>query len=210
MKYAFVALALAAAARAQSRDDIPKCALDCLDEGIESETSCSTTDYACVCKDFSKVQTAATSCVIDACGADVAVNDVLPAVQALCKAIESGGGGESSAAKTSAAETSAAETSAVEETSSAAAETTSAAAETTTEAAEPTTTEAAETTTTTSEAVEETTSEAVEETTTAAAPPASTPNASTPGASEPTETGAAAALGSIGGLAMLVLAAFAL
>ncbi|KAK7414342.1 hypothetical protein QQX98_006784 [Neonectria punicea] len=199
MKYAFVALALAAAARAQSRDDIPECAIDCLDEGIESETSCSTTDYTCVCKDFSKVQAVATSCVIDACGADVAVNDVLPAVQALCEAVESGGG------ESSAAETSAAETSAVEETSSAAAETTSAAAETTTEAAEPTTT--------TTEAVEETTSEAVEETTSAAAPPAATPNATTPGTSEPTETtvtGAAAALGSIGGLAMLVLAAFAL
>ncbi|KPM37834.1 hypothetical protein AK830_g8741 [Neonectria ditissima] len=200
MKYAFVALALAATARAQSRDDIPKCALDCLDKGIESETSCSTTDYTCVCKNFSKVQAVATSCVIDACGADVAVNDVLPAVQALCKAIASGGG-----------ESSAAETSAAEETTSAAAETTSAAAETTSSAAAETTSAAAEPTTTSS-AVEETTT-LIEETTTAAAPPAATPNATTPGTAEPTETtvtGAAAALGSIGGLAMLVLAAFAL
>lgn len=78
MKYAFVALALAAAARAQSRSDIPSCALDCLDEAITSKTSCTTTDYTCVCKNFDSIQGSATSCVIKACGADVAVSKFSP------------------------------------------------------------------------------------------------------------------------------------
>lgn len=78
MKYAFVALALAATARAQSRSDIPSCAIDCLDSAITSETSCSTTDYVCVCKNFDSLQGSATSCVVKACGADVAVSKFSP------------------------------------------------------------------------------------------------------------------------------------
>jgi hypothetical protein len=76
MKYsvAFVALA-AVAAQAQSLADVPKCALPCLDKAIASETSCDKTDLACVCKDFSKVRSVATSCVIDECGTDVAISE---------------------------------------------------------------------------------------------------------------------------------------
>lgn len=74
MKYSLFALALAASARAQSRSDIPSCALTCLDDAIEKETSCSTTDYSCVCKNFDTIQGEATSCVVDACGSDVAIS----------------------------------------------------------------------------------------------------------------------------------------
>ncbi|EKJ74699.1 hypothetical protein FPSE_05167 [Fusarium pseudograminearum CS3096] len=86
MKYsvAFVALA-AVAAQAQSLADVPKCAIPCLDKAIASETSCDKTDLACVCKDFSAVRSKATSCVIDECGTDVAINEVLPATENLCK-----------------------------------------------------------------------------------------------------------------------------
>ncbi|RFU71863.1 extracellular membrane, cfem domain-containing, partial [Trichoderma arundinaceum] len=116
---AFIAVALAALAQAQTRADIPACALPCLDDAVKANTKCSTTDYACICKDFSAVQTAATSCVISKCGADVALNKVLPATQALCAANPGSGSSappgttpaqqtSSSAADTSAAETSSA------------------------------------------------------------------------------------------------------
>lgn len=114
MKAATVlAVAFAALAQAQTRADIPSCALPCLDDAVKANTKCSTTDYACICKDFSAVQTAATSCVISKCGADVALNKVLPATQALCANPGSGSSAAgSSAAATSAAQTSAAQTSA--------------------------------------------------------------------------------------------------
>ncbi|RGP78500.1 extracellular membrane 8-cysteine cfem [Fusarium longipes] len=86
MKYSVALVAIAAvAAQAQSLADVPKCALPCLDKAIESETSCETTDTACVCENFSAIRGVATSCVIDACGTDVAINKVLPATEALCK-----------------------------------------------------------------------------------------------------------------------------
>ncbi|PTB35655.1 hypothetical protein M441DRAFT_62699 [Trichoderma asperellum CBS 433.97] len=111
MKAATVlAVTFAALAQAQTRADIPSCALPCLDAAVTANTKCSTTDYACICKDFSAVQTSATSCVIEKCGADVALNKVLPATQALCKA--QSGSGSSAAASSSAAATSAAATSA--------------------------------------------------------------------------------------------------
>merc|ERR1712000_674217 len=61
-------------------------AVPCLDDAIASETSCDTTDYACVCENFESVQGVATACVIEECGATVALNEVLPAVEALCAA----------------------------------------------------------------------------------------------------------------------------
>lgn len=75
MKAATVlAVAFAALAQAQTRADIPSCALPCLDAAVTANTKCATTDYTCICKDFSAVQTAATSCVISKCGADVALS----------------------------------------------------------------------------------------------------------------------------------------
>ncbi|KAM0257930.1 hypothetical protein ACHAQJ_004088 [Trichoderma viride] len=105
----FIAVAFAALAQAQTRADIPSCALPCLDQSVTANTKCSTTDYVCICKDFSAVQAAATSCVISKCGADVAINKVLPATQALCSANAAGGSGSSAAASSSAAATSAAQ-----------------------------------------------------------------------------------------------------
>ncbi|KAI6781180.1 hemoglobin and hemoglobin-haptoglobin-binding protein-like protein [Emericellopsis cladophorae] len=86
MKYAVAAAILAAVVKAQTIDDVPSCAVPCLDEAIASETDCDTTDYACVCENFEAVQGVATACVIEECGATVALNEVLPAVEALCAA----------------------------------------------------------------------------------------------------------------------------
>lgn len=74
MKYAFVALALAAAVQAQTREDIPSCALPCLDDAVASESSCKTTDIPCICENFTKIRGAATSCILEKCGADVALS----------------------------------------------------------------------------------------------------------------------------------------
>lgn len=88
MKFSLAILAVAAVAQAQTAASIPKCAVPCLDDAVKANTKCSTTDYACICQkaNFSAVQGAATGCVIEKCGSDVALSKVLPAVQALCAA----------------------------------------------------------------------------------------------------------------------------
>ncbi|KAH6867214.1 hypothetical protein B0T10DRAFT_420078 [Thelonectria olida] len=67
MKYALVVMTLATAVHAQTHDDIPSCALPCLDGAIEENTSCSTTDYACVCENFASLFGAVAKCLIHAC-----------------------------------------------------------------------------------------------------------------------------------------------
>jgi len=187
MKYALVTLALAAFAQAQTRNDIPVCARDCLDDAVKSTTSCATTDYACVCKSFDKLQGAATPCVIEKCGSDVAINKVLPAVQALCAA-QGTGGGSSAAATTSAAAPP----------SSAAASPSAAATTTSVGYTVPVVTTSAET---------ETPSSVV----TIVSTPSSNATASVTKTTQSTlPTAGAAAIGSVGGLAMLALAALAL
>jgi hypothetical protein len=74
MKYALVAAALAVAVHAQTIEDVPECAIPCLDDAIASETDCATDDYACVCQNFEAIQGVATSCVIEECGPEVALS----------------------------------------------------------------------------------------------------------------------------------------
>ncbi|KAI1102545.1 hypothetical protein F4804DRAFT_263744 [Jackrogersella minutella] len=95
MKYTIVAMALAALASTQSLSDVPQCALPCIDSARTSSTNCSANDYACICKNKTAITAAATSCVLQDCGADIATNQVLPAVNAFCDAVESGNGGSS-------------------------------------------------------------------------------------------------------------------
>ncbi|GJN73946.1 CFEM domain-containing protein [Purpureocillium lilacinum] len=110
MKYtAVLSLALATLAAAQSRSDLPSCALPCLDDAVKESSSCKTDDFACICKNFDKIQGAATGCILKDCGQDVALNKVLPATQELCKKALAGGSGSSagsSAAQTDAPATS--------------------------------------------------------------------------------------------------------
>ncbi|KAK1254767.1 hypothetical protein MKX08_008762 [Trichoderma sp. CBMAI-0020] len=86
MKFTLALAAFVAAVYGQTVDDIPPCAIPCLQDAIASTTSCAVDDYACACKNFDALETAAAPCIISACGADVAINKVLPAVQALCAA----------------------------------------------------------------------------------------------------------------------------
>ncbi|KAJ3476877.1 hypothetical protein NLG97_g8992 [Lecanicillium saksenae] len=77
MKFA-VAATLFTLAVAQSASDIPSCAKPCLDDAVTKGTKCSTTDYACICPHISELQGAATSCVLEKCGADVALSKPNP------------------------------------------------------------------------------------------------------------------------------------
>jgi hypothetical protein len=184
MKYAFVLLAAATGlVAAQSRADIPECALPCLDKAIADTTSCSVEDTKCVCASFDKIQGPATTCVIKECGPEVAVGKVLPATQALCANAGKEEPKPASSSSAAAASSSAApSSSAVEEPASSSAAPSS---------------------------VESTSVTLVPSSTVITVPttPSATPS-TTPGA--PLPTGAAAGMGSIGGLAMLALGALAL
>jgi hypothetical protein len=226
MKYAFAAIALAALARAQTRDDIPECAIPCLDDAIKSNTDCEVSDTACVCGKFEAIRKDASTCIVDACGVDVALNEVLPATALLCEnpgsgddeapASSSAAAGTSEAAETSAAETSAAETviisTSVAETT--VVETKSSVVETSVEITIPVETPSftipVETPSFSTE-VTTSTVVAIPENTTVAHPPShSTPGAEEPPVeSEPPAAGAAM-VGSMGALAMLALGALAL
>lgn len=128
MKYTVAAIALAAGVSAQSLSDIPSCAIPCIDASRTKVTSCSETDYVCICDSIDALTADATTCVLSDCGADVAVNDVLPAVDTFCSEVSAGGGSSTTeaatstatsvAATTTEASTSAVETSAAESSSS--------------------------------------------------------------------------------------------
>ncbi|KAL2152327.1 hypothetical protein VTH82DRAFT_5511 [Thermothelomyces myriococcoides] len=100
MKYTTSAvLALAAAtATAQDISIFPECSLPCITKAV-GKTSCKLTDFACVCDNMDSIKQGATSCVVDACGIDVALNEVLPATEKFCSEVGDGDGddgGESS------------------------------------------------------------------------------------------------------------------
>ncbi|KAG5984067.1 hypothetical protein E4U55_006202 [Claviceps digitariae] len=98
MKVSAVAsVAMAGLVSAQSISDIPACAMPCLSTAVTSKTTCALTDIACLCEkaNFVAVQAAATSCVLEKCGASKALSEVLPATQKLCAAFSNGGGSPS-------------------------------------------------------------------------------------------------------------------
>ncbi|TDZ33769.1 hypothetical protein C8034_v011980 [Colletotrichum sidae] len=100
MKYAVALAALAAVVAAQDPSIIPECARECLLKATASASSCQAGDYACTCLPENKaaISNAATSCVVGACGVDKALNEVLPASDKLCAAAGAGSGAASSAA----------------------------------------------------------------------------------------------------------------
>ncbi|KAG8159406.1 hypothetical protein KVR01_011067 [Diaporthe batatas] len=92
MKPSLLALsALAGLASSQCVSSIPECARDCLVVAAGS-VGCGETDYACQCtsQHQTDITTSATTCVLAACGEQVAINEVLPAADAFCSAINAG------------------------------------------------------------------------------------------------------------------------
>ena len=84
---AFGLLALASLAIAQD-SAIPACAQPCIADAVKSASTCGASDTACQCKpdNVSKIQTAATNCVVDKCGIAVALT-VQPAAAAACASL---------------------------------------------------------------------------------------------------------------------------
>ncbi|KAK4211043.1 hypothetical protein QBC37DRAFT_21983 [Rhypophila decipiens] len=92
MKYSAVALAaFVAVASAQSLSDIPECAIPCIEAGTTKSTKCAIDDYKCICGNIEAIVPAATTCVLEECGNAVALNEVLPATEKFCAAVEAGG-----------------------------------------------------------------------------------------------------------------------
>ncbi|KAK1987615.1 hypothetical protein LZ30DRAFT_154538 [Colletotrichum cereale] len=97
MKYSFAFAALIATVAAQA---MPECAQKCLADATTSASTCKVGDFACTCETANKaaIQAAGTSCVIDSCGMDKALNEVLPASEKLCAQAAAGGGAAASSA----------------------------------------------------------------------------------------------------------------
>ncbi|KAK4128011.1 CFEM-domain-containing protein [Parathielavia appendiculata] len=87
MKYTTAVLALATAAKAQDLSVFPPCAIPCIAQAVSTSTTCFLLDFACVCRNMDAVKASATSCVIEKCGADVALNQVLPATEKFCSQV---------------------------------------------------------------------------------------------------------------------------
>jgi hypothetical protein len=68
MKYIVALLALAASATAQKVTACGGKAQTCLDDAVRSSGVCTVGDWKCGCANISTIQSAATTCVLDACG----------------------------------------------------------------------------------------------------------------------------------------------
>ncbi|KAI1844475.1 hypothetical protein JX265_010030 [Neoarthrinium moseri] len=90
MKSSVAVIALAGAAAAGSIGDfVPKCAVGCLEDGVKSATPCAVDDLNCVCiaDNYRNTYTAAVSCVLQSCGSDTAVGEVLPGAAHMCEVV---------------------------------------------------------------------------------------------------------------------------
>jgi len=92
MKYSAALLVAAGLAAAQDLSQIPSCAQPCLVDAIKNATSChvdsSFVDFKCACDHKSDLVSAATNCVLGACGLETATGQVLPATDSFCAQVE--------------------------------------------------------------------------------------------------------------------------
>lgn len=96
MKYSYAVLATAGLVAAQNPEDFfPACAIQCIADAAAQVTDCGD-DFACRCtpENQGAISSAATQCVISACGIAVAAGEVLPASEAFCDAVAAGGDGD--------------------------------------------------------------------------------------------------------------------
>ncbi|KAK2053704.1 hypothetical protein LY76DRAFT_638865 [Colletotrichum caudatum] len=121
MKYSTAIFALAGFSTAQTLTDLPTCSQQCLLKAITDSSQCQVGNTACLCNptNFQAIITAASPCVLQSCGPDAAVNQVIPAATRICEA--AGGSVASSVVRSASSAISAAASSAVVATSSTAA-----------------------------------------------------------------------------------------
>ncbi|KKY35741.1 putative extracellular membrane 8-cysteine cfem [Diaporthe ampelina] len=204
MKVTLLAAGLVAAVFAQDLSSIPQCAQSCLTDAISQDGQCQATDTSCVCGRIDALTTLATSCVLSACGQDVALNQVLPAVQAYCAGGGSGSSAASSAASSAPASTSATPTSASEASESSAASSSASASASSSESSASASATESSSGTATSSASHSGTTHASSTTS------GSSATATDASATSSVVTAGAAQYGSVGGLAAFVLGALAI
>ncbi|OHF02906.1 hypothetical protein CORC01_01664 [Colletotrichum orchidophilum] len=95
MKYAYFLLATAGLAAAQQKfsDVVPKCSIDCLTQAVKDGTKCSSIDdSACICEadNYRSIYSVGVNCVLQACGSDVAIGQLLPAAGKFCREVTGG------------------------------------------------------------------------------------------------------------------------
>ncbi|KAM7197478.1 hypothetical protein V8F20_006623, partial [Naviculisporaceae sp. PSN 640] len=66
--------------------NVPNCAVKCLNDAFTKNTDCKAEDAACMCKptNYDDGYALAANCVLQACGPEAALTEVLPAVTTLC------------------------------------------------------------------------------------------------------------------------------
>ncbi|KAK1496658.1 hypothetical protein CTAM01_08296 [Colletotrichum tamarilloi] len=95
MKCSYVLLATAGLAVAQQKftDVVPKCSIECLTKAVKDGTKCSSIDdSACICEadNYRSIYTVGVNCVLQACGSDVAIGQLLPAAGKFCREVTGG------------------------------------------------------------------------------------------------------------------------
>uniref|UniRef100_L2FRG0 CFEM domain-containing protein n=1 Tax=Colletotrichum fructicola (strain Nara gc5) TaxID=1213859 RepID=L2FRG0_COLFN len=95
MKSSYVLLATLGLAAAQQKftDVIPECSVKCLTQAVEDGTKCSSIDDSqCICEatNYRNIYTVGVSCVLAACGGDVATGELLPAAAKFCREVTGG------------------------------------------------------------------------------------------------------------------------
>ncbi|KAM5356702.1 hypothetical protein ACJ41O_003348 [Fusarium nematophilum] len=83
---AALAIKVAAHGTIEYADYFPECSLDCLGKAVEEAVDCSATDSICLCdhENYVAIYEHSMDCVIEACGEEVAVDEVLPAAEPYC------------------------------------------------------------------------------------------------------------------------------
>ncbi|KAK3935879.1 hypothetical protein QBC46DRAFT_421103 [Diplogelasinospora grovesii] len=209
MKYFTVLTTLLAAAMAQDISIIPACAQPCIIAAVGNATTCQVTDFKCICANKAALITAATPCVLDKCGLDVATGQVLPATDKFCSEVAAGGSGSSasSTSTTSSASAVSTSTAVVVPTSSASASSASSASSAVSSTATATATSTATASASSSSVASTTVTGVVVVPSGTGSSSSSTRTAST--ATSVVTAGAAHVGASVGGLAMLILGAAA-
>ncbi|CAI4214089.1 unnamed protein product [Parascedosporium putredinis] len=86
MKFSVATVAFAAAVSAQTITQCDGKAQVCLDDATLAASDCALGDWACGCQpdNLAAIRTAATSCVVSACGGLIPALNVLVEVEAIC------------------------------------------------------------------------------------------------------------------------------
>ncbi|OLN87563.1 hypothetical protein CCHL11_06167 [Colletotrichum chlorophyti] len=95
MKSSCVLLAAVGIVAAQQKflDVVPKCAVECLTQAVRDGTNCTSIDDSqCICEaaNYRGIYSVGQVCVIEACGADVATKELLPAASSFCFQVTGG------------------------------------------------------------------------------------------------------------------------